>query len=169
LLLLGLAYAAMASHIVLDLVATGWWGIRPLWPLDGPEILLSDYIGEAIMKWGIQLVLLTVFLYAMVWIYIRRGRTPLEAISPKVDALLMNFVLLPWKHRCGECGRLAFYRCTQCGRPLCPSHRRLDWSLEVYCRPLCPENQPTPCDPGGSLAIGLAAPVTGRIGTDRRG
>ena len=141
LLLLGLSYLAMASHVVLDLVATGWWGLYPLWPLEGPEILMSDYLAENTMKWGIQPVLLVLFVAAMVWIYVRHKRTPLEAISPNVDSLLVNFVLLPWRHRCGQCGPphggLAFYRCSRCGRPLCPHHRAINWRLEVRCRPAC--------------------------------
>jgi len=137
-LLLGLSYLAMASHVALDLVGTGWWALYPLWPLRGPEILMSNYLAENTMKWMIQPALLIVFVTAMVWIYIRHKRTPLEVISPCVDSLLTNFVLLPWRHRCGECSGLAFYRCSQCGRPLCPSHRTVNWRLEVCCRPRCP-------------------------------
>jgi len=137
--MLGLFYAAIASHVVLDLVGTGWWGLYPLWPVGDFEILMSDWIAEDTMKYGIQPALLVFFLAAMVWLYVRHRRTPLEALSPAVDALLVNFVLLPWRHRCGECGRLAFYRCTHCGRPLCPHHRAVNRRFEVACRPLCPE------------------------------
>lgn len=149
LLVLGLAYAAMTSHVVLDLFATGWWGMYPfwpwglklLWPFKGAEILMTDYLPENVMKWLIQPVLIAVFVGAMVWIYIRHRRTPLEVISPNVDSLLMNFVTLPWRERCGECGGLAFYRCSQCGRPLCPTHRTITRRLDVQCRPQCPERE----------------------------
>jgi membrane-bound metal-dependent hydrolase YbcI (DUF457 family) len=140
LLVLALAYLAMASHVALDLVATGWWGMYPFWPLKGwtvSEILISNYIAENTMKWIIQPILLVFFVAAMVWIYIRHKRTPLEAISPNVDSLLTNFALLPWKHRCAECGGVAFYRCGRCGRLLCPNHRAINWRLEVRCCPKC--------------------------------
>lgn len=139
LLMLGLFAMAMASHVVLDLFVTGWWGLYPLWPLNGLEILMSLYIPENAMKYGIQPAVLAVFIAAMVLIYIRHGRTPLEAISPNVDALLVTFVLLPWRGRCGECGKPAFYRCSHCERPLCPAHRALNRRLEVSCRPACLE------------------------------
>jgi len=137
LLLLGLSYAAMASHVALDLVGTGWWALYPLWPFRGPQIVMSDFIPENTMKWAIQPALILVFVGAMVWIYVRHRRTPLEVISPKVDSLIMNFVLLPWRNRCVECGRVAFYRCARCGRVLCPYHRAVTWRLEVKCGTDC--------------------------------
>jgi len=140
LLVLALAYLAMASHVVLDLIATGWWAMYPFWPLKGwavSEILTSKYIPENTMKWVIQPALIVLIVAGMVWIYVRYKRTPLEAISPKVDSLLMNFALLPWGHRCAHCGRRALYRCGQCDRPLCPYHRAISWRLEVRCSPKC--------------------------------
>lgn len=139
LLLAGLCYAAMASHVALDLVATGWCGLSPLWPFAGPEIFTTNYLSEDTMKWIIQPALLVPIAAAMVWIYVRHRRTPLEAISPAVDSLLMNFVLLPWRQRCGVCGSRALYRCGGCGQPLCPDHRTVNWGLEVRCCPLCPD------------------------------
>jgi len=139
-LVLSLAYLAMAGHVALDLIATGWWGMYPFWPLRGwevSEILTSNYIPEDTMKWIIQPLLTVLILVGIVWIYLRHKRTPLEAISPAVDSLLMNFILLPWRQRCGECGGLAFYRCGRCGRALCPNHRAVNWRLEVRCHSPC--------------------------------
>jgi membrane-bound metal-dependent hydrolase YbcI (DUF457 family) len=138
LLVLGLCYLAMASHVALDLIGTGWWGMYPLWPFRTSgtpisEILISNYIAEDTMKWIIQPALIVLFTAATVWIYVRHKRTPLEAISPRVDSLIMNFVTMPWKQRCGVCGRVALYRCDRCGEPLCPHHRAVNWHLEVRC------------------------------------
>jgi len=152
LLLLALCYGAMASHVVLDLVGTGWWPLYPLWPFNGPEILMSDYIPENTMKYVIQPVLLVAFIAGMVWIYLRHRRTPVEAISPNLDRLLTDFVLLPWRRRCAVCGKRAFYRCSRCGRHLCPDHRRINLRLEVFCRPACPDDSSAGGDRGKSPA-----------------
>ena len=153
-LLLGLCYAAMGSHVALDLFATGWWSIYPfwpwglkwLWPFGSSEILMANYLPENLMKWGVQPILIVLFVGAMVWLYVRHRRTPLELISPNLDMLLMNFILMPWRTRCAECGRVAFYRCSSCGQPLCPLHRAVSLRLAVRCRLRCGEpNGVPPC------------------------
>lgn len=132
-LVLAMAYLAMASHVLLDLASTGWWPMYPFWPFEGTVVFSSNWIPEETMKWIIQPALMVFLFGGLVGIYVWRKRTPLELLSPNVDSLIMNFILLPWRHRCGVCGKLAFYRCSDCGQTLCPNHRTLDWRLNVRC------------------------------------
>lgn len=120
------AYLAIVSHLLLDLVATGWWGLRPFWPLSNYEILMSRYIPENVMKYYVQISLLVLLIGAVVILYRQLRRTPLEVISPALDKLVTTFLIIPFKHHCCYCRNRAFYQDADDGSPLCGRHIRFE-------------------------------------------
>jgi len=127
-------YLGMFSHFVLDLLVTGWWILTPFWPISAWGILMTDWIPEYVMKYYIQLGLFAVLLVPCVRIIIRHKRTPLEVLGKDVDVFIQRFVSLPFVSRCALCRGRAFYRCDECGAPLCGSHRRFAGFLKISCR-----------------------------------
>lgn len=132
--LLPFLYISIASHYLLDLFVTGWWGLAPLWPLSKWEFLMSDYIPENVMKYYIQIGLFIALLIPTIYLIRTRGRSPLEVLGRRVDQFFLRFITLPWGARCGVCGGRAFYRCDECGAALCGRHRSFSGFLRVLCR-----------------------------------
>jgi membrane-bound metal-dependent hydrolase YbcI (DUF457 family) len=139
-----LLYISLGLHFFLDLFVTGWWELRPLFPLHGGNITMSHVLTqlvpldwEWVMKYPVQIGLLAVLTAGTIVVYLKYRRTPLEVISPRLDKLVMNFLLLPWHVRCSHCGKPAFYRCSLCSAALCPHHRSITLRLHIHCSPGC--------------------------------
>ena len=69
----------------------------------------------------------------MLWVFLKKGRSFLEIFTPKGDRLIMKFLTLPWRHRCGQCGHRAFYQCSGCGAYLCSRHRKAAPGWHLIC------------------------------------
>lgn len=69
----------------------------------------------------------------MLWVFLKKGRTFFEIFTRKGDRLVMKFLTLPWKCRCGECGAPAFYQCSGCGAYMCMRHRTIAPSWWILC------------------------------------
>jgi membrane-bound metal-dependent hydrolase YbcI (DUF457 family) len=137
------AFAALLSHYFLDLVVTGWWAFYPLWPVGDTMILMSQYVPERVMKYHLQ-ISLGLLLFVATWVlYLKKHRTPLETISVAFDRFVMTFVTLPFQERCSCCTARAFYRCAECGKPVCGRHSRFKKGIAK----ICPD-----CDPGSAGA-----------------
>jgi membrane-bound metal-dependent hydrolase YbcI (DUF457 family) len=124
LLVLPFAYIAMAFHYFLDLLVTGWWDFRPLWPISDAAILMSNYIPEDVMKYWIQLSLIVILFSIVIWRYRKTHRTPLEVITPGFDRFVTTFITYPFHHKCNECNARAFYRHPETSEPVCGKHVR---------------------------------------------
>ncbi len=124
---------SITLHFAMDLFVTGWWPLTPLWPVSDFTIYMDRYIPEHVMKYYVQISLLILFLIPTIMIYLRSHRTPLEIISSGFDRFIQNFVELPWRHTCAYCHRRAFYRCSQCGRPICGIHRKFGSRFNPIC------------------------------------
>lgn len=131
--LLPWGYLALASHFLLDLFVTGWWGFYPFWPTSDFMILMSLYIPEWFMKYPLQISIFLLLVGLTIWIYRRTGRTPIEILSPQLDRFVMTFVTTPFRSVCGECEARAFYRCLECGKPVCGRHASFGRRFSTRC------------------------------------
>jgi len=129
-------FLAFAANTLLDVVTTNW-PVRLFFPL-------SDFrwsVGGRLTDFTIYTVIGTLcdltFLALAALICWRWGRTPFELFGERVDRLAIDFVRLPWRHRCSECGRRATYRCGKCQATLCGYHVRL-----TALRPSCADCAP---------------------------
>jgi membrane-bound metal-dependent hydrolase YbcI (DUF457 family) len=127
-------YIGMLSHFILDLFVTGWWILMPFWPLSDWAILMSRWIPENIMKYHIQIGLFILFTIAVVYLIIKKKRTPLEIFGKNFDTFIQRFVTLPLKEKCAVCGSRAFYRCDKCGATLCGTHRKFLRGIKISCK-----------------------------------
>ena len=128
-LLIGFAFAA---HLVEDYITVGW--NQHLWlPFSSSPVNLADHLPNWLVQGVFQAVTMVFILAVTVYIYRRHGRTPIEILSPALDRLLLNYVVLPWRHTCRACPRRARFRCDQCRRDFCPDHARPMASLAVRC------------------------------------
>ena len=134
----GLAFALNATS---DMFTTNW-PVRLFFPLSDFRWavggLLSDFVIYTIIGTACDLL----FIGLAVAIYLRWQRTPFELFGRRADALVIDFVRLPWRHRCVECGRRATYRCRQCGETVCGYHVRLP-GLRPYCQSCYPGQRDT--------------------------
>jgi len=117
-------FLAFAANTLLDMVTTNW-PVRLFFPF-------SDFrwsVGGRLSDFTIYTVIGTLcdlaFVALAALIYWRWGRTPFELFGERVDRLAIDFVRLPWRHRCSECGRRATYRCEKCQATVCGYHVRL--------------------------------------------
>jgi membrane-bound metal-dependent hydrolase YbcI (DUF457 family) len=121
-------------HLASDFLTNGpSWPHHPFWPL--PWTLFVDHYFHVPDLERIQMVYLQYFFMILIFagvviIYLKKGRTFLELISPRLDLFLTNFITLPWRQRCVVCGARAFYRESESGEPLCPSHVRFLFGIE---------------------------------------
>jgi len=132
--ILPLSYVALFSHYLLDLFVTGWWAFYPFWPVGDTTILMSLYIPQRIMMYHLQISLGIVLFAACAVVYLRKGRTPLEVLSPSFDELILTFITLPFTERCSQCANRAFYRCVDCGRGVCGRHSRFAGGFSKICQ-----------------------------------
>jgi len=112
---------AFGFNAGVDMVTTNW-PVRLFFPLSDFRWavggLLSDFVIYQVIGTACDLL----FIGLAVAVYLRWRRTPFELFGGRVDALVIDFVRLPWRHRCVACGRRATYRCRECGRTVCGYH-----------------------------------------------
>jgi len=122
---------AFAMHPVEDYVTVGWAQF-PWRPFAASAVNLADHLPAWLVQGVFQTVAMLFILGMTVRIYLRHGRTPLEILSPALDRLLVNYAVLPWRHKCVECSGRAHFCCEQCGKAVCGAHARTA-GLTVRC------------------------------------
>ena len=126
--------AATFGHLLFDFFGSNW-PMMLLWPFStarwGSQALLSD----GTVFYIINPVACALLLAAIFWYAIRAGRTPLEAIWPPLDSLMVGAFRGYFTLRCAteECPHRSFAVCASCGKPSCSIHTSLGKGL----RPLC--------------------------------
>ncbi len=119
-------------HLACDFVGSHW-DLELFRPFSGAAVNLTNHLP----KWVVMYVFQgagTAGMFALVlWVFLRKGRSFFEIFTPKGDRLVMKFLTLPWRHRCGECTRRAFYQCSGCGAYLCPRHRKAAPGWRLLC------------------------------------
>ena len=83
------------------------------------------------IKYGVQGALMVAILSGTVLLYMRTGRTFIEAFSARLDKFITDFLTMPFKERCTVCGYRAFYRETQTRTALCGRHARIHGNLKI--------------------------------------
>jgi inner membrane protein len=110
------------------------WRHPSLWPNN--PLVLSNHIHYAnldtVLTIYVQLPLMALIFAGIVYLYLKKGRTFLELISPRLDVFLTDFIALPLRRtKCAVCGRRAYYRASATEEPLCPLHVRFHWHAAV--------------------------------------
>jgi len=124
---------AFSMHVVEDFVTVGWDQL-PWQPFNASVINLSHHLPNWMVQGVFQVTAMVFILGMTVWIYVRHGRSPLEILSPALDRLIVNYAVLPWKHRCAACSSRAHFRCDACGATFCANHSSVGGKLGVQCR-----------------------------------
>jgi membrane-bound metal-dependent hydrolase YbcI (DUF457 family) len=123
-------------QIFIDVVTNDLtWPQKFLRPLTDAQISFGGitdwkYLNTFQVYW-VQGFLMIVILAGTVILYKKKGRTFLELISPRVDRLLTDFVVLFFTRRCAVCGARALYRDTDHGDFLCANHATVHRGLTI--------------------------------------
>ncbi len=120
-LVLTLCLASFLSHLLIDYV-TAPWEMAPFWPFSPLLVNLGGRLPKWVVQYLFQFAGMAGILACTVWLYLRYGRTPLEVISPRLDRLLLGYIVLPWKNRCATCNARAHFRCDRCSQVVCGRH-----------------------------------------------
>jgi len=123
---------AFAMHLLEDYLTVAW-NQFPFEPFAASTVNLAHHLPPWLVQGVFQGVAMLFILGMTVWIYLRHQRTPLEILSPALDRLLVNYAVLPWRHRCPRCDQRAHFRCDHCGQTLCATHAEITRSLQAYC------------------------------------
>ena len=123
---------AFAMHVVEDYVTVGW-DQYPWQPFSSSAVNLSHTLPVWLVQGVFQITAMMFILAMTVWIYLRYRRTPLEIVSPRLDRLIINYAVLPWRNRCAECNRSAHFRCESCAKTFCAAHGTVGTKLQVRC------------------------------------
>lgn len=123
-----LALAGFASHWLGDYFLSGW-ALETFWPVSRSEVMFRPRIG---LDHPINIALSyasLVFMAGSAWLF---GRTPLEFVWPKLDALLVSMTRRRDK-ACAACGGKTNQVCAGCGQPVCLRHARVSTRMVVRC------------------------------------
>lgn len=136
LLLFGFCFAASISQVLLDNLSNDIsWPIMYFWPVWQMDFSPGNFISwehlNAFIKFGVQGTLMIAILAGTVILYLRTGRTFIEAFSTRLDKFVTDFISLPFREKCSECGGRAFYRETLTNGPLCGLHAHIRRDLTV--------------------------------------
>jgi hypothetical protein len=122
---------AFAMHIVEDYFTVAW-NQYPWRPFSDAAVNLGDHWPVWMVQGVLQSAAMAFVIATTIWIYWKYGRTPLEIFSPRLDRLLTNYAVLPWRNRCALCERRAHFRC-ECGTLSCATHAKVASGLSVRC------------------------------------
>jgi len=127
-------FCALAGllHLGLDFVGSHW-DLPLLRPFSSGSVNLTDYVPAWFVIYLLQGIGTVLMFVLMFRIFLKKGRSFFEVFTSKGDRLIMNFLTLPWRHRCRECGKRAFYRCGDCGACLCSHHRKAARGWRLLC------------------------------------
>lgn len=120
-------------HLATDYI-TSDWDLLLFYPFSNFAINLQTYLSRETIIYILQPIFAYGIIPVTLTILIKYKRTFIEVISKKLDIILVNFITLPWKHKCDFCSNRALYKCSKCGKYLCSNHRQFK-NLEVFCKP----------------------------------
>lgn len=127
-------FCALAGilHLSLDF-AGSHWDLRLFWPFSRAAVNLTWLLPEWLVAYIFQGTGTAGMFALMLWVFLKKGRTFFEIFTRKGDRLVMKFLTLPWRRRCGECGAPAFYQCSGCGAYMCMRHRKIAKEWRILC------------------------------------
>jgi hypothetical protein len=125
-------FMAAMLHLALDFFGSHW-ELELLRPFSGSAVSLVDFVPKWLVMYLFQGIGIGLMFVLMVWVFVKKDRTFFEIFTSKGDRLVMRFLTLPWKERCGECGRRAFYQCSSCGAYMCMRHRMIARKWRILC------------------------------------
>jgi membrane-bound metal-dependent hydrolase YbcI (DUF457 family) len=99
------------------------------WPVSSRGYVYSYRIG---LDHPVNLFLSYLSFVVMVGMAVAWKRTPVEVVSPELDARVVNLFRRK-AGRCDVCGRGANERCGGCGKAVCMRHGRIGWGFRVRC------------------------------------
>jgi hypothetical protein len=126
-----LSFLSFGSHLLTDAWFSGWL-LYLFWPFSRKGYLFDHAVDLAhpinlhLLYFSFALVLV------LAWVY---RRTPLELLSPALDALLV-FSLRRRTLRCAVCAGRSNQLCSACGQPVCWSHATVGKGWRLRC-PTC--------------------------------
>ncbi len=104
--------------------------IAAFWPLSDVKF---GYIGALALWHPFNHLLVWVSLIAIALVALRLKRTPLEILSPELDARFVNFFFRRRDTPCATCGRAGNESCAECGKPVCGRHGTIGKGFRVVC------------------------------------
>ncbi|PYV17803.1 MAG: hypothetical protein DMG21_07165 [Acidobacteria bacterium] len=128
---------SFGMHVVEDYFTVPW-DMQPWRPFANTVVNFGQHVPGWVVQYVFQSVAMVGIVGVTAWIYSRHKRTPLEIISPALERLILNYAVLPWKHRCSSCAAKAHFRCDNCGRPFCAKHVRANRRCQVRCAECAP-------------------------------
>ena len=115
-------------HLLCDMKLSDW-GVALAWPFSKRiyELHPNYGIGAPVNLWLVGLA-------HVIWIppALWRGVTPLDVISPRLDAFFLNLFRRKTAS-CSACDRPCNNACETCARPVCLRHARLVGFFHVRC------------------------------------
>jgi hypothetical protein len=129
-------FASSILQVVLDnLTNDVSWSIMYFWPVWQKDFSLANFSSwshlNAFVKYGVQGAFMVAVLAGTVILYLRTGRTFIEVFSARLDKFITDFLTLPFRAHCAECGNRAFYRETVTQTPLCGRHAHFRRDLTI--------------------------------------
>ena len=132
------AFSVLVIHYVLDILISGTWPIRPLWPVSSFDANLANFSSNPeLVDWWlrvpIQTTLVLIAFALLVRTWRRHGRTALELVSAPLDPLVAGyFARMLGGARCTGCGARAGFKCAACSDTVCGAHSKLR-GMEATC------------------------------------
>jgi membrane-bound metal-dependent hydrolase YbcI (DUF457 family) len=123
-----LAGICFAVHVLADAKLSAY-AVPLFWPFSNTGYEFHPNLGLAS---PINTYLVYGSLVSVVMLAIWRRMTPLDAVLPPLDRILVRAVG-PARDRCSTCARPSSQRCDRCGQPTCMRHAEVGWTLEVAC------------------------------------
>jgi len=111
---------AFVAHLGGDIA--GAWTVPVFAPFIPTEFSTSPYVSSDVIEGIIYPVVLILAVVGAIVILLKKKRTPMEFLSEKYDAMMVNFLILPFTAKCYVCGKRAFFTCETCQRTACMHH-----------------------------------------------
>jgi len=126
-----------ALHLAIDFKISGY-GLPLYWPLSAKGLSAS---APLVIPGGAVDIEISIVHLLLPWgLAFWKGITPLEIVSPRLDALFLNLFRYR-KYDCYDCGKKCNNRCATCTHPVCFRHGRLGWRFRMTC-PSCRSGAP---------------------------
>ena len=121
---------AFSLHLIADIVGSDW-SVHPFMPLLNTGFSAYPTLSVEMIYFVINPAVFLVVVLISLFILFKHRRTPLEFVWKKWDRVFSNFFVLPFKEKCCECGKRAFFACSKCENTFCMVHAGAEMS--VFC------------------------------------
>ncbi len=123
-----LSFLCFGSHLLTDAQFSGW-NLQLFWPISNVGYLFPAAVSLS-APINTQMVYGSFLLVAALGVAYKR--TPIELLSPKLDALLLSaFSHKP--HFCAVCRGPSNQICSRCGDPICIRHTTVKRNMVLLC------------------------------------